>query len=359
MPVYKDEIHKNFYVQFYYVDWQGQRRKKFKRGFKTSREAKAYEHNFLNKAAADNTMTFSNLCAYYLEDSKVRLKPTTQRNKEYLIKKWILPYFKDIEISRITPIMIRKWQNSIMNQDSYTPTYERVINAKLSAIFNYAVKYYGLRNNPVRISGPMGKKNAERLNFWTLDEFKNFVAKIDRKDQRPFYEAFMVLFYTGIRVGELLALTVSDLDFKAKTISITKNYARVDGKDLILSPKTPKSKRIVNIPDFLCSMLQDYIQKLYAPDLRLFFTLNKYSLNKRLKKTAAAAGVKAIRVHDLRHSHASLLIELGFSPLLISQRLGHEKVETTLQTYSHLYPNKADEVASRLNSLQSGKKPNQ
>ena len=82
-------------------------------------------------------------------------------------------------------------------------------------------------------------------------------------------------------------------------------------------------------------MLQDYIQKLYAPDLRLFFTLNKYSLNKRLKKTAAA-GVKTIRVHDLRHSHASLLIELGFSPLLISQRLGHEKVETTLQTYSHL-----------------------
>ncbi len=85
--------------------------------------------------------------------------------------------------------------------------------------------------------------------------------------------------------------------------------------------------------------------------------LNKYSLGKALKRAAAAAGVKTIRVHDLRHSHASLLIELGFSPLLISERLGHENIETTLQIYSHLYPNKAAEVSDKLNQLLTNKTP--
>lgn len=83
----------------------------------------------------------------------------------------------------------------------------------------------------------------------------------------------------------------------------------------------------------------------------LFFQINKYSLNRKLKQAAQKAGVKAIRVHDLRHSHASLLIELGFSPLLISKRLGHEKIETTLQVYSHLYPDKENEVSNKLETI--------
>lgn len=164
---------------------------------------------------------------------------------------------------------------------------------------------------------------------------------------------FELLFYSGCRSGEVLALTVADFDKAAGTISINKNYARLDGKDYILPPKTPKSKRIVTLPEKVSQHLQAYINSMYQPQPgeRLFPMLYKNTLGKMLKRTAATAGIKKIRVHDLRHSHASLLIEMGFPPLLISERLGHENIETTLQIYSHLYPNKAEEVAVKLNEF--------
>lgn len=156
----------------------------------------------------------------------------------------------------------------------------------------------------------------------------------------------------GIRSGELLALTLNDFDFVNKTISISKNYARVGDQDMILDPKTPKSKRIITIPDFLCNIIQDYVQKFYDYESKdRLFQISRHYLQKEMIRGCKASGVKRIRTHDLRHSHASLLIEMGFSPLLIAERLGHEKVETTLQTYSHLYPNKHSEVAQKLDDL--------
>ena len=149
---------------------------------------------------------------------------------------------------------------------------------------------------------------------------------------------------------------MNDFDFDNKTVSINKNYARIKDKDVILPPKTPKSKRLITIPTFLCDIVQEYVQKLcdYDPRYRLFH-ISRYYLKCEMIRGCNASGVKRIRIHDLRHSHASLLIEMGFSPLLIAERLGHEKVETTLQTYSHLYPNKHSEVSDKLQEL--GAKP--
>lgn len=154
----------------------------------------------------------------------------------------------------------------------------------------------------------------------------------------------------------MLALTLNDFDFEAETVNIDKNYARLGDEDLILEPKTPKSKRIITIPTFLCDIVKDYASKLYdyEPDERLF-TITKHYLHHEMDRGCKKSKVKRIRIHDLRHSHASLLIEMGFSPLLIAERLGHEKVETTLETYSHLYPNKHGEVAAKLQQL-NGKK---
>lgn len=163
---------------------------------------------------------------------------------------------------------------------------------------------------------------------------------------------YELLFWTGIRIGECLTLTLNDFNFEAKTVSINKNFAKVKKEDMILEPKTPKSKRIITIPPFLCDMIQDYVSKLYdyEPHERLF-PIYRSTLNHHLDRTCKKSGVKKIRVHDLRYSHASLLIEMNFSPLLISERLGHENIETTLQTYSHLYPNKHGEVADRLQEM--------
>ena len=220
----------------------------------------------------------------------------------------------------------------------------------LSAIFNFAVKYYKLPSNPAAACGSMGKKKAEGMQFWTKEEFDQFIPHVSDKPMSKVI--FYLFFYSGIREGELLALTLNDFDFDKNTVSITKNYARVNNQDIIQTPKTPKSKRTITLPVEIMEMVKEYGGMLYdyKPTDRLFPTQKSF-LTREMVRGCKLSGVKKIRIHDLRHSHASLLIELGFAPLLISERLGHENVETTLNTYSHLYPNKHGEVAEILSNL--------
>lgn len=351
MPVYKNEEKKTYYCKFYYKDWQGNLKQHFKRGFSKQNEAKAYERQFLDKVHANCNMTFKSLVELYLEDCKSRLKATTLDNKTYTINLKILPYFQNMPINEISPAIIRKWQNELIaDEKGYSETYLKTIHNQLSAILNYAVRYYSLRKNQAAVCGSMGKKNADTMQFWTREEFEKFIPAVEDKPTSK--TIFELLFWTGMRSGELLALTLNDFDFENKTVSINKNYARLNFEDLILPPKTPKSKRIITIPKFLCDLVDEYSQKLYDydPGDRLF-NVTKFYLTHEMTRGCKKSGVKRIRIHDLRHSHASLLIELGFSPLLIAERLGHEKVETTLQIYSHLYPNKHSEVAAKLEEL--------
>lgn len=159
-------------------------------------------------------------------------------------------------------------------------------------------------------------------------------------------------YYTGMREGELLALTLADIDFEKSTITINKSYQRINREDVITTPKTPKSNRVVTMPNVLAECLKAYISQCYDLDEEnRIFPYTKYFLTHEMQRGCKKSGVKKIRIHDIRHSHASLLVEMGFSPLLIAERLGHERVQTTMETYSHLYPNKQVEVANRLDSL--------
>lgn len=165
-------------------------------------------------------------------------------------------------INTITPTTVRKWQNELISSEkNYSQTYLKTVNNQLSAIFNFAMKYYKLPSNPARICGSMGKKNADSMQFWTVEEFKKFIAAVEDKPTSKV--AFELLFWTGMRSGELLALTLNDFDFEAQTVSINKNYARMGDQDLILEPKTPKSKTVITLPPFLCDLVQDYASKLY------------------------------------------------------------------------------------------------
>jgi integrase len=258
----------------------------------------------------------------------------------------VLPYFGKLKMNEIKAPDIRKWQNELLQQ-GYAPTYLKTINNQVAAIFNYAVRYYDLPNNPCRKAGSMGKCNADEMNFWTQEEFSKFIDSIMNKHQS--YMAFMMLYWTGMRLGELLALTVGDIDFEKRIVSITKSYQRITGKDIITEPKTPKSKRVITIPQFIAIDLQDYINSMYGVKKKdRLFPVTKYYLEHEMQRGIKDGGIKRIRLHDLRHSHASLLVEMGFSPLEIANRLGHEKIETTLNTYSHLYPNKQEKLADRL-----------
>lgn len=137
-----------------------------------------------------------------------------------------------------------------------------------------------------------------------------------------------------------------------KRLNINKNYAKLKGEELLLEPKTPKSRRTLAIPDFLYDDIHRYVSQLYGilPTDRIFY-FTKSALEKELKRNAPTAGLESIRLHDLRHSHASMLIDMGFDALEISERLGHESVKTTLDTYSHLYPDKDKKLAGALNKL--------
>ena len=359
-------------ASFYYVDWMGQRRHKFKRGFAKKSDAEKWEREFLERQQTGSEgMTFAALVDIYLEDCCSRLKPTTFDQKKYMVNLKILPFFKDQLLTAITPAHVRKWQNHLLAAEykpghsvkdtettprKYAPTYLKTLNATLSAIFNYAMRYYGLQQNPARMAGGIGKQHADRIDFWTRAEFETFTKAIE--DKPLAYTCFNILFWTGCRAGELLALTLSDFDFKNKTMTINKSYTRLNGTDLILPPKTPKSKRVVTLPDPLISIIKNYLKTKFEPqpDERLF-EVTKYYLNHEMHRGCELSGVRKIRVHDLRHSHASLLIEMGCDPLLVKERLGHEKIQTTLNTYSHLYPNKQNEVSSKLGEIMSKRKP--
>lgn len=342
----KDPKTGKWLIQYRYTDWQGNRKKSMKRGFKTKREAEEWLQNFLATKQADFNMLFEDFLKIYYADMETRLREHTMRTKKYVFDLKILPYFGKMKMNEITASDIRKWQSELIKQ-GYAPTYLKTINNQLAALFNYAVRYYDLPNNPCRKAGSMGKGKADEMNFWTKEEFDKFIDAIMNKQQS--YMAFMTLFWTGIRIGELLALNVADVDFEKRTISITKSYQRMGGRDVITEPKTPKSKRVIAIPQFLVVDLQDYVNSMYwvQGEDRLF-PITKYYLEHEMQRGIKESGVKRIRIHDLRHSHASLLVEMGFSPLEIANRLGHEKIETTLNTYSHLYPDKREQLADRL-----------
>lgn len=167
------------------------------------------------------------------------------------------------------------------------------------------------------------------------------------------YYGFLTLYWTGCRIGELLALSVEDFNAEEKTLRINKSYQRIKGRDIITAPKTEKGKRTITLTDFLVDELKTYSGMLYGfmPKDRLFPTTKAY-FEHEMVRDVEVSGVKRIRIHDLRHSHASLLIsKLGAQPNLVADRLGHEKIQTTLSTYSHLYPEQSRKLADQLNDL--------
>ncbi|MFI3254390.1 MAG: site-specific integrase [Eubacteriales bacterium] len=347
MPAYKDEKRGTWSARFYYTDWQGKRKQAKKRGFEKKKDALEYEREFLAKAEQSCDMTFSSLAALYFEDMETRLRATTIDTKKHIFKTKLLPFFGDQPINEITPTKVRKWQGEMMKQ-GYAETYLKTLHNQLSAIFNFAVKYYNFPTNPVRSAGSMGKKKADSMDFWTLEEFEKFISEVDKPGMNL---AFQIMFWTGLRVGETLALFPRDIT-PDKMINVCKTTSRKDGIDHFYDPKTQKSMRLVPIPDFLYDEIYSYINRLYGvqEDDQIFY-FARSTLSAALGSYAKKAGVKRIRVHDLRHSHASLLIDMGQPILLVSERLGHESVETTWSTYAHLYPNKGVELADALQDL--------
>lgn len=352
MAVYKDKSRGNWYVSVYFKNWKGEQDRKMKRGFAAKREAQEWERLFLQQKSSDLDMSFEGFVELYENDLKERLKLNTWQTKVNIIENKILPYFKDKKISEIKPADVIAWQNTLLayrdeNGKDYSPTYLKTIHNQLSAIFNHAVRYYELKSNPAAKAGNMGKEKSREMLFWTKTEYEQFAESM--MDKPVSYYAFEILYWCGIRLGELLALTESDFDFEKKTIRISKSYQRIDSKDIITEPKTPKSNRVIQMPDFLNEEIQDYLKSIYGlkKDERIF-PISKSYLHHEMNRGCKETGVKRIRIHDLRHSHVSLLIEMGFSAVVIADRVGHESIDITYR-YAHLFPTTQHEIANKLN----------
>lgn len=355
MAAYKDKNGK-WYISVYYTNWQGKRDRKVKRGFSTKREALEWEREFLNQTSGDLDMTFEAFVGLYKRDLKDRLKLNTWVMKTSVIDQKILPYFKNRKISEIKAADIIAWQNVMLTWKDergkgYSPTYLKTIHNQCSAIFNHAVRYYELKSNPAAKAGNMGKEKSKEMLFWTKSEYQKFSDAM--MDKPISFYAFEILYWCGLRLGELLALTAADFDFDKSTVRINKSYQRIGGEDIVTDPKTAKSIRTVQIPDFLAEEIKDYIKSLYGMgnDERIF-PISKNYLHREMSRGCKVAGVKRIRIHDLRHSHVSLLIEMGFSAVAIADRVGHESIDITYR-YAHLFPTTQQEIANKL-SIERG-----
>ena len=310
MPVFKNEDNGTWYVMARYVNWKGERKQKCKRGFTTKKEAQEWERMFQLQNSSDLDMSFEAFTELYIRDVKNRLKENTWLTKEHIIRTKILPFFGKLKISEISTKEIITWQNEMLayrdeKKKPYSQTYLKTLHNQLSAIFNHAVRYYELRSNPAAKVGNMGSEEHREMLFWTKEEYKKF------------------------------------------------SFEMMD-KDVITTPKTKKSNRTIKMPHFLCEEMQEYLGMLYGLKKKdRIFTVTKSYLHHEMDRGAKVAGVKRIRIHDLRHSHISLLIDMGFSAVAIADRVGHESIEITYQ-YAHLFPSKQAEMAKRLDNLGKG-----
>ena len=357
MSVHRDKERGTWRVALHIEDASGKLVNTTKRGFKTKSEALAWERNFLADVRETVDMTFEAFFEVYARDVKPRVRVTTWDQKEHLIKTKLIPFFGKKRLASITSKDVLAWQNSLLERAKedgtpYSRTYLRTVDNQLSAIFNHAVRFYDLHSNPAAKAGNMGTEERREMLFWTKEEYQKFAEEM--MDKPISYYAFQMLYWTGIREGELLALTPADFDFERGTVKISKTYQRLKGKDVITSPKTKKSNRTIQMPDFLCEEMQEFFKMQYGLKKKdRIFTINKSYLHREMDRGAEAAGVKRIRIHDLRHSHISLLIDMGFSAVAIADRVGHESIEITYR-YAHLFPSKQKEMANRLDDLGKG-----
>lgn len=353
MNVRKEKNEKTWEVYFYTKDYTGKNHHRHKRGFRTKKEAIAYAEAERHKSTGDPRMTVATLIQLYEVYMKGRMRESTISNKKYIINSKILPKFGSRKVADIKEEEIVTWQNELIDSE-YEDTYLRSINNQLSALFNFGEKTYHLPN-PVKNVKKIGAEDADEMQYYTYEEFSNVINGVS--DNPISTLQINMLYWTGMRIGELLALKISDIDLKEMKIRVKKTYYERSRTTSYGKPKTKTSYRYIDIPEFLRDDIQDYLNHLYGPrgNDRLFECSAKHIRN-QFGKAIDAVGGKKIRIHDLRHSHASLLLAMGEEPLVVSRRLGHKNVDRLYKTYAHVFPGKGREMAARLNELAGGDK---
>ena len=330
--------------------------KSLKRGFLTKRDATAYldglkvtwQEKILRRSDPKHYMTFEELFEMYKTTMDVATKLSTQDSRNNMVYTHILPFFGKMKLADITQVKIEEWRGTFFKNGKciYKDSYIHAIRSRLCAVLNFATERHLMDFNPAK-HVKMGVKEAPERPVWTVEQYKRFHNEIS--PNTPEYIAFDVFFWCGLRLGELLALTVSDIDLEKRYIRINKNIYERHGKRIVTTPKTAKSIRNVSISETLCNELREYIAKLpdSKPDTTLFST-SKTSLHRKLKAGIEKSGVPRITIHCFRHSHITYLVNKGWSAPVVAARVGHESIYITTH-YMHAYSEMEDAVCEMMN----------
>lgn len=376
---YQDKKGKTLYCCRVYLgtDNRGKQINKFKRGFKTTKEANLWasqqivevnKNGLPQKESPINSLnvkTFGDLAIHWLELHRSRVKPNTIYNIKKKLNNYILPRFGDLPIDKITPLIV---QSAVIDWSKSYKAFKNLYQ-ELKRLLAYGVTMGLIEANPCdRVIVPRGQREIDdKLHYWTVSEVNRFLEHAKTYKDPIAFPLFRLLIYTGLRKGEALALRWCDIDFNNLTLTVNQNLSRdEDGKPFLTTPKTKKSRATIPIDRQTAEALKTWKVEqskrflvmgasALVDSKALIFRLLPRSLpldvqRVRLMLVAIAkkAEVPIIRVHDLRHTQATLLLESGANIKDVQERLRHEDIRTTLQTYSHVTEDRKRETIDNL-----------
>lgn len=338
------------------------RKQKTVSGFKTKKEAV--------KACAEMITQIEN--GQYNEKSKVTIeqflidfmenvvKPsvqiTTYNTQMNIVKNHIIPDLGKKKMEELNPITVQKlYMKKIDN--GLSSSYIKLMHAILGKAYRKAMEWGIVQKNVIQLVTPPRVEHKD-ITVWTLDEAKRF---LDHSQKRKFFIGYVLAIYTGMRRGEIIGLRWSDINLENNTLSIKQTLTYSNGKGYFKEPKTKGSKRTITIPEYAVQCLKKHKAKQNEYRLKLGEAyedhdlvvcswngqpINPTDINKDFTMAIKLSGVPQIRFHDLRHTHATILLQMGENPKVVSERLGHSEVGITLDTYSHVLPNMQKELAN-------------
>ena len=372
MPIYKtnkknkDGLYQ-YRVTYNYTDNNGKHRQK-SRWVYGAAEAKFVDAQLQAKAKAEpsQALTIGLLYDMYLKAKSNEIRESSLNNTKGVLTRYILPYFQKAKLNNLTVSVLQEWKNEMSNLELKTQT-KKSIFKEFSALLNFAVKMEYLNSNPLQKLGNFKdaynfEKSEEKIQYYTVDEFKQFINSAPKETplDYAYYTFFNIAFYTGMRKGEINALRWCDIN--GNVLSVNRSVAqKIKGKDNVFTPpKNPSSQRKLQIPKPLLKILKQQKQlqqqeySKWNEDMLVCggeIPLRDTSISNRNLAISKAAGVRTLRIHDFRHTHATLLINEGINAGEIARRLGHSNVTTTLKVYAHLYPREEERALKVLNSI--------
>lgn len=354
-------------------DAQGKRKTFSKTINGTKKEAEAFKNKILHKLDTGTFVQptkeyFSNFIINWRDNVAIqRVSSKTLRGYEQSIRLYLIPYLGNTKLNNITPEQIQSMYQNMMTEKGLSSATIRNTHAVLNSSLKQAVKWGKLYRNPAELVD-LPKKNSKEMKVLSKEEVDKFLEAVIYNKMKAL---FTLLITTGMRPGEAFALKWSDVDFENNRITVNKSLSRPGGKWKLVEPKTPRGRRSLPVPNTVMGDLKEHKRNqaseklsakknIYADQDFVFATKTgePYSdrniISKYFKPLLKSAELPNIRLYDLRHTCATMLLLAGENPKVVSERLGHADVALTLNTYSHVLPSMQENASKRLEDMLFG-----